>query len=164
MDRVSSPAGGATATNKLSFTGGSGFRLDDKPEISSALKGLKENYEQLESQIVENTKRQRQDQIDKHKEVLTQLEALRQFLKIEVANRKETELHFERQIEKTTASIAEQFNITYLNGLFEMRDRIKSFHERKAKMEVRNRELKDYIERELGTQKQEVLSKIKTSQ
>ena len=41
-------------TPKLSFTGGAGFRLDDsKPlEISSALKGLKDNYEQLESQIV----------------------------------------------------------------------------------------------------------------
>jgi hypothetical protein len=38
-------------TPKMSFSGGAGFRHDSaKPiEISSALKGLKENYEQLES-------------------------------------------------------------------------------------------------------------------
>ena len=95
--------------------------------------------------------------------MLTQIESLRQFLKTEVANRKETELHFERKIEKVTGQITEQFNVTYLNGLFEMRDRLKSFEERQAKMNVKNNDLKDYIQKELNNQKQEVLQKIKVS-
>ena len=40
-------------------------------EIANALKDLRQNYEQLENDIVENTKKQRQDQIAKHKQVLT---------------------------------------------------------------------------------------------
>lgn len=120
------------------------------PDVSSALKDLKQNYQHLETAIVENTKRQRLDQIERHKEVLTTLESLKQFLKSEVASRKETEIHFEKLIEQRTNKIAEQFNITYLNTMYEMRDRLKSFAERKAKMEVKSAEIKTFIEQELN--------------
>jgi hypothetical protein len=53
-------------------------------------------------------------------------------------------------IEKRTDQIAEQFNITYLNGLNEMRDSIKSFQERQSKMDAKNLELKEYIAKELA--------------
>lgn len=82
--------------------------------------------------------------------MLTYLDNLKQFLKTEVATRKETELHFERMIEKKTSEITEQFNITYINGLNEMRDRLMSFKERMAKMEERNMELKEYVDTELN--------------
>ena len=99
-------------------------------EIANALKDLKQNYEQLENNIVENTKKQRLDQIAKHKQVLTQLEALRKFLKSEVATRKETELHFERVIDQRVEEITEHFTVTYLNQLYELRNKVKEFGER----------------------------------
>ncbi len=67
-----------------------------------------------------------------------------------MATRKETELHFERVIEKRTEQIAEQFNITYLNQMYEMRDRLKKFAERKARLEVKSTEIKAYIDSELN--------------
>ena len=51
-------------------------------------------------------------------------------MKSEVANRKETELHFERVIEKRVEEITEQFNVTYLNQLYELKGRVKEFAER----------------------------------
>lgn len=78
------------------------------------------------------------------------MESLKQFLKSEVATRKETELHFERVIEKRTEQITEQFNITYLNQMYEMRDRLKKFAERKARLEVKSTEIKAYIDSELN--------------
>ena len=86
---------------------GSVMRPANNPDVSSALKDLKQNYQHMETAIVENTKRQRLDQIERHKEVLTTLESLKQFLKSEVASRKETELHFEKLIEQRTDQIAE---------------------------------------------------------
>ena len=62
--------------------------------------------------------------------MLTQLEALRRFLKSEVATRKETELHFERVIEKRIEEITEDFTVTYMNQLYEMRKKVKEFGER----------------------------------
>ena len=47
------------------------------PDVSSALKDLKQNYHHMETAIVENTKRQRLDQIERHKDVLTTLESLK---------------------------------------------------------------------------------------
>lgn len=70
------------------------------------------------------------DQIAKHKQVLTQLEALRKFLKSEVATRKETELHFERVIDQRVEEITEHFTVTYLNQLYELRNKVKEFGER----------------------------------
>ena len=43
------------------FTGAVGANQLKSTEITNALKDLKENYEQLESNIVENTKKQRLD-------------------------------------------------------------------------------------------------------
>jgi hypothetical protein len=55
------------------------------------------------------------------------LEALRRYLKSEVATRKETEMHFERVIEKRVEEITESFTLTYLNQLYEMRNKVKEF-------------------------------------
>ena len=63
--------------------------------------------------------------MDKHKPILEQIDSLKQFLKSEVANRKEAEIHFEKLIETRLHEIEEQFNIRYLNSLYQMRDRIK---------------------------------------
>ena len=106
------------------------------------MKDLKENYETIENTVIENTKKTQKDEIERHREVLTHIENLRQFLKSEVANRKETEFHFERKIEKRSNEIAEQFNITYLNNLYQMRDKLKSFEERKEKMDLQSKELR----------------------
>ena len=56
---------------------GSVIKPAANPDVSSALKDLKQNYQHLETAIVENTKRQRLDQIERHKEVLTTLESLK---------------------------------------------------------------------------------------
>jgi hypothetical protein len=47
-----------------------------------------------------------------------------------VATRKETELHFERVIEKRVEEITEHFTVTYLNHLYELRNKVKEFGER----------------------------------
>lgn len=117
----------------------------------------------METTIVENTKKQRLDQIEKHKDVLTHIESLKQFLKSEVANRKETELHFEWIIEKKTGQIADQFNVTYLNNLYEMRDRLKQFEERQNKIDAKAHDVQEFITKELDSHKEDLLKKIETS-
>ncbi|CDW73102.1 UNKNOWN [Stylonychia lemnae] len=123
--------------------------------MSTTLKDIKQNYQAMESQIVEMTKKQRQDQLDKHKTVLAQIDALKQFLKSEVANRKETEQHFNQTIEARVAQITEQFNITYLNQLYEMKDQIGKFETRQQRMEMKSKEIKHLIDTQLQKQKQE---------
>ena len=104
------------------------------------------------------------DQIEKHKEVLKQIESLKQYLKTEVANRKQTELDFEAIIEKRANEINERFHITYLNNLYEMRAKIKSFEERQAKIDAKSGEMKAFIETELNKQKEALTKQIKIKQ
>ena len=109
---------------------------------------------------MENTKKQRQDQVDKHKPILEQIDSLKQFLKSEVANRKEAEIHFEKLIETRLHEIEEQFNIRYLNSLYQMRDRIKQFEQRQQKLEVKAKEIRSQIDGNLIQQKQELVVKV----
>jgi hypothetical protein len=99
---------------------------------------------------VENTKKQQLEQIAKHKSTLTHLDALRQFLKSEVANRKETELHFERLIEERVEQITEQFNERYLKQMEEMGARVREFKERKERVEEQKERVGEYIQSELS--------------
>ena len=90
--------------------------------------------------------------------MIGQIEQLRKFLKSEVATRKETEMEFERVIERRTGEIVEAFNVGYLNGLYEMRERMGEFEKRKAKMEMRVKEMKARVEEELmGQEKKDLV-------
>eukprot|EP00347_Sterkiella_histriomuscorum_P021135 403335123 len=132
--------------------------------MSSTLKDLKQTYQQMESQIVESTKKQRQDQLDKHKNVLGQIDALKQFLKSEEANRKQTELHFNDLIDNRITQITEQFNIQYLNQMYEMRDQINRFENRQKNMEVKGREIQAAIEDQLEIQREQLVQKVQSQQ
>eukprot|EP00347_Sterkiella_histriomuscorum_P010827 403374775 len=135
-----------------------------KSLMSSTLKDLKQTYQQMESQIVESTKKQRQDQLDKHKNVLGQIDALKQFLKSEEANRKQTELHFNDLIDNRITHITEQFNIQYLNQMYEMRDQINRFENRQRNMEGKGREIQAVIEDQLEIQRQQLVQKVQSQQ
>ena len=67
-------------------------------------------------------------------------------MKSEVANRKETEIHFQKLIDKRVTEITEQFNIAYLNNLYEMKDKINKFDGRQKRIDVKAKEIKAFIE------------------
>lgn len=133
-----------------------------KPE--EIVSALKQQYHQLESQNVSTTQRWRDDQFEKHQVVLITIENLKQKLKSEVANRKETELEFEGVIERRIEQIEEQFNVTYLNSLYEMRVRLTSFEERQQRMQEKNEELTRFIKEELDQQREELVKDIQEQQ
>lgn len=63
----------------------------DKEIVKSALKDLKDNYVMIEREIEETTKKQREQQHNRYHNVMERLESLKQSLKGEINNRKETE-------------------------------------------------------------------------
>ena len=63
----------------------------DKEIVKSALKDLKDNYVMIEREIEETTKKQREFQHNRYRDVMERLESLKQSLKAEINNRKETE-------------------------------------------------------------------------
>lgn len=69
----------------------SGQMVMDKEIVKSALKDLKDNYVMIEREIEETTKKQRQEQHNRYHNVMERLESLKQSLKAEINNRKETE-------------------------------------------------------------------------
>lgn len=71
----------------------------NNPDIKQALNDVKKNYEQIEVQIAESAKKHKQEQGERFQNAMGQVESLKKYLKSEVANRKETEIHFDKAIE-----------------------------------------------------------------
>jgi non-homologous end joining protein Ku len=69
------------------------------------LKDLKENYKHIEREIEETTKKQRDQQHSRYQKVMDLIESLKQSLKTEVNNRKETEEQFMEIVEKRKQEI-----------------------------------------------------------
>ncbi len=81
-------------------------------------------------------------------------------MKSEVATRKETELHFERVIEQRVQDITEKFTVTYLNQLYEMRNKVKEFGERQERMQEQRLRVQTHIDSELNSQKEFLIKRI----
>ena len=59
--------------------------------MQHTLKDLKDNYLSIESQIVQETKKQRDSNIEKYAGVLDKIQSLKKLLKTEIEQRKNTE-------------------------------------------------------------------------
>lgn len=59
--------------------------------MQHTLKDLKDNYLSIESQIVQETKKQRDSNIEKYAGVLEKIQSLKKLLKTEIEQRKNTE-------------------------------------------------------------------------
>ena len=70
----------------------------DKP-LKSAVKDIQNNYTQIENIILESAKKYQQSEQKKYQGVLDHLSALKQFLKSETLQRKESQTHFDSTIE-----------------------------------------------------------------
>ena len=60
-------------------------------QLQHTLKDLKDNYLSIESQIVQETKKQRDSNIEKYAGVLEKIQSLKKLLKTEIEQRKNTE-------------------------------------------------------------------------
>jgi len=99
--------------------------------VKSALKDLKDNYVMIEREIEETTKKQRKEQHDRYHNVMERLESLKQSLKAEINNRKETEEQLMFIVDQRTKDIQTNLNLEYLNNMYKMKEKLAGFEQRK---------------------------------
>lgn len=73
--------------------------------VKTQLKDLNDNYKNHEREIEAKTIKQRQMQHNRYQKVMETIESLKQSLKTEVANRKETEEEFMITVDKKSKDI-----------------------------------------------------------
>ncbi len=88
---------------------------------------IKSNYQVIESTVVEKTKRLRQDEQERYKPTLEQIEVLKKFLKSEAAQRKETGQVFQKIIDKKSQELIDFFKVEYMEKIKMMRERLNQF-------------------------------------
>ena len=103
----------------------------DKQIVRNALNDLKDNYQQIEHDIEETTKKQREMQHSRYQEVIDRIESLKQTLKAEVNSRKETEEQFKNVVAQRSKDIQQQINLEYLNNMYKMKEKLAKFEQRK---------------------------------
>lgn len=77
----------------------------NKEQMKSALKDLKDNYKYIELEIEQTTKKQRDHQQQRYLKQMEKIESLKQSLKTEVLNRKEIEEQFMSLVQKRAKEI-----------------------------------------------------------
>lgn len=86
----------------MSAMGGAG----QKYQVKNAVSELKDNfYKHIERDIEETTKKQREYQHNRYQVVMERIESLKQALKTEVNNRKETEEQFMHLVDQRSKDI-----------------------------------------------------------
>lgn len=93
-------------------------------QLSHGLKDLKDNYQQIELQIVQETKKQRESHMEKYSAALERIQTLKKLLKTEVEQRKNAEEHFRKLIEEKADETLNSFTVQYLNKLHAMHETV----------------------------------------
>ena len=143
----------------ISQMGMSGQMMIDN-NVKSALKDLKDNYVMIEREIEETTKKQRKEQHDRYHNVMERLESLKQSLKAEINNRKETEEQLMFIVDQRTKDIQTNLNLEYLNNMYKMKEKLAGFEQRKITLQSKLVALSAAIDQKLSYNKQHMLEKI----
>jgi len=89
--------------------------------VKSALKDIQTNYKAIEKEIEKTTNIQRSEHQSRYSKVMEQLESLKQSLKTEVSNRKQTEDQFMQIVDVKTQSIQTEHTVKFLNQMYQMK-------------------------------------------
>ena len=81
------------------------------------------------------------------------IESLKQTLKAEVSNRKESEEIFMHQAEKRTQEIRTHINLDYLNSIYTMKEKLTTFEQRKATLQSKIAVLSATVDKKLSYNK-----------
>ena len=128
--------------------------------VHNALRDLKDNYVIIEREIEETTKKQREFQHNRYQNVMERLESLKQALKTEVNNRKETEEQLMALVDQRSKDILTALNLEYLNNMYQMKERLAGFEQRKFALQSKLAALSASIDTKLVHNKSEMLDKI----
>ena len=142
---------GATAQNNF---------MNDKHQVRSALRDLKDNYKFIEREIEETTKKQREMQHNRYQVVMERIESLKQSLKTEVNNRKETEEQFMTIVDQRSKDIQTALNLEYLNNIYKMKEKLANFEHRKIALQSKLVALSASIDKKLSHNKTNMVERI----
>ena len=78
--------------------------------------------------------------------------SLKQSLKTEINNRKETEDSFMAEVEQATQQMLTELQLRYLNEMYAMRERLAKFSERKHRIQMKLDKLQGLVDRQLQSQ------------
>ena len=81
---------------------------------------------------------------------MEEIESLKQSLKTEVNNRKETEEQFMVLVDEKTQDINKQLTLKYLNNMYQMREKLAQFETRKEALIEKLGGLSENVEKKLG--------------
>lgn len=95
------------------------------------MRDLKDNYKFIEREIEETTKKKREMQHNRYQIVMERIESLKQALKTEINNRKETEEQFMSLVDQRSKDIQTDLNLDYLNNIYKMKEKLANFEHRK---------------------------------
>ena len=91
---------------------------------------------------------------------MERLESLKQALKTEVNNRKETEEQLMALVDQRSKDILTALNLEYLNNMYQMKERLAGFEQRKIALQSKLAALSASIDTKLVHNKSEMLEKI----
>lgn len=128
--------------------------------LQSSIKELQDNYYLIEGQIASETIKQQATQKERYSQVLDKIQVLKKLLKIEVEQRKNTEVHLKAQIEEKSKQILARFSADYLNKLQVMQVEIGKFAQRKLKLSSDMENLSKTVNSKLNEQRVAILSQI----
>lgn len=133
-----------------------------KEQVKSALKDLKDNYKHIENQIDQANKRTRKEQQTRYQKVMELIESLKQSLKTEISNRKETEDQFMQIVDNKSQQIESDHTLNYLNHIYAMKEQLTQFDMTKTQLQSKLVILSALVEKKLVTKKTEILDNIET--
>lgn len=107
----------------------------EKTIVKTTLKDLKENYKLIEKQIEETTTAQRDEKVTRYQEAIQKIESLKTSLKTEINNRKKTEEQLMEKVTSKTQAIENQLTLQYLNQIYQMKEKLSKFEERRVSLE-----------------------------
>ena len=136
------------------------IQLAQKYQVRNSLRDLKDNYKFIEREIEETTKKQREQQHDRYQVVMERIQSLKQSLKTEVNNRKDTEEQFMNLVDERSKAIQTELNLEYLNNIYKMKEKLANFEHRKTALQSKMVMLSAAIDKKLSHNKVNMLERI----